>query len=487
MRRAITGLAGQNNRASAVEISPRALLHAFFKHKWLILLTFLVCSAGSTLALLHFSKPYYEGVAQLLVSPGDVQLPTDGRVPTSVVSLQERIGRAIELLAGRSLAERVVDAVGYDRLYADLARHDVDQNAARMVAVARLMKNLTVTPGQHSSIISLRFDHEEPEMAARVPNLVGQLYVDRYLGVEKDSKADAFFEDQLRTLRQKLNESEQALESFRSRNRIPVDLGEERRLASAQLAALNASLAETRTRQGELRGQIEAIGRKMAHDARIPRSYYQFKERLASLEAEENQLAAAFTSAHPRLRDVREQIRSIRERLRADGVDSSYNSASEQESFSVSLQVELSRVRGELQAAQVREAGIASRVEHARKRLASLENIDSEFNRLQTQVRTDDEAYRLFLSKVQDARIANTRDAEKVVGIRMIEEARPPALPVDSRRKVKLAAVILASAGAALGLAFLLEVLRRRVETADEVEAVLGLPMLGSIPEFEPK
>ncbi|MDT3680713.1 MAG: hypothetical protein ROZ64_18000 [Burkholderiaceae bacterium] len=468
-------------------MSPRALLHAFFKHKWLILLTFLVCSAGSTLAVLHFSKPYYEAVAQLLLSPGDVQLPTDGRVPTPVIGNEERIGRAIELLAGRSLAERVVDAVGYDRLYADLAGHEVDKDAARMVAVARLMKYLTVTPGQRSSIISLRFRHEDRELAARVPNLVGQLYVDRYLGVEKDSKADAFFEDQLHTLRQKLNESEQALESFRSRNRIAVDLPEERRLASAELASLRASVDETRTRQGELNGQIETIGSKMTHDARIPRSYYKLKERLASLEAEENELAAAFTPAHPRLRDVREQLRSLREKLRADGVDSSYGSATEQEGFNTSLQIELSRVRGELQAARVREAGLASRVEHARKRLESLETVDSEFNRLQTQVRTDAEAYRLFLSKVQDARIANVRDAEKVVGIRVIEEARPPTLPVDSRRNLKLAGGILASAGAALGLALLLELLRRRVETADDVEAVLGLPMLGSIPELEPR
>jgi len=461
------------------------LLHIFFKHKWLILLTFLVCSAGSTLAVLHLFKPYYQAVAQLLVSPGDVQLPTDGRSPASVIRAEERIGRAIELLAGRSLAERVVDVVGYDRLYADLAGHD-DQEAARIVAVARLMKNLTVTPGKHSSIISLSFDHDDPKLAARVANLVGQLYVDRYLGVEKDSKADAFFEDQLRTLRQKLDESERALESFRSRNRIAVDLGEERKLASAELSALRASLSETRTRQGELKGQTETISRKMAHDARIPRSYYKLKERVASLEAEESELATAFTSEHPRLRDIREQLRSLRDKLMADGVDSSYGSATEQEDFNVALQIELSRVRGELQAAQVREAGLASRVEHARKRLASLETIDSEFNRLQTQVRTDDEAYRLFLSKVQDARIANTRDAEKVVGIRMIEEARPPALPADSRRRLKLAAGILVSAGAALALAFLLEVLRGRVETADEVEAVLGLPMLGSIPELDP-
>lgn len=67
-----------------------------------------------------------------LVSPGDVQLSTDGRVPASVIRAEEGIGRAIELLAGRSLAERVVDVVGYDRLYADLAGHD-DQKAARIV------------------------------------------------------------------------------------------------------------------------------------------------------------------------------------------------------------------------------------------------------------------------------------------------------------------------------------------------------------------
>src|SRR5690606_14411629 len=127
----------------------------------------------------------------------------------------ERMARALQLLTGHSLAEQVVQAVGSEVLYPDLAERGYDRETAHSAAIARLVQNLSAENGGASSIVFLGFRHEDPEMAARVPNLVAELYIDRYIGVEKNPKVDAFFEEQLLVHRQRLTDSSRALEAFR--------------------------------------------------------------------------------------------------------------------------------------------------------------------------------------------------------------------------------------------------------------------------------
>src|SRR5690606_12585573 len=288
--------------------------------------------------------------------------------------------------------------------------------------------------------------------------------------VERNPKVGAFLEEQLAARSRELAESERALEEFRSRHQIATSLTEERRLVAAELAALRTSLAETQTREGELKTQIQAMSAKAHQDAGIPRSYYQLRERLAALETEESELALRVTADHPRLREIREQLGGLRDRLRSSGIESAYGSAKEQEDFNVNLQTELTRVRSELEAATVRRFALSARVEEVRARLKSLEVIDGEFNRLQARVKSNEEAHRALQSRVEEARMASVRDEEKLVGIRMIEQAQPPAAPVDSRKEAKKALGILVSAFAAFGAAFALQWSRGRIETADEVE-----------------
>jgi uncharacterized protein involved in exopolysaccharide biosynthesis len=395
------------------------------------------------------------------------------------------MARTNQLMAGRSLAEQVVETIGADVLYPNLSGRSGDHDSIRRAAAARLLDHLSVEPAGRSSIISLGFTHEDPVMAAKVANLLGELYVERYLRVEKNPRADAFFEEQLATRKQKLAESEQALETFRRQHGISVSSRSERESASAELGTARSALADVRGRQAELQSQVEALSQKLNNDARVPRSYYQLKERLATLETEESELALSVTSQHPRLREVREQIRGLQEKLKLTDAAPSYGTAAEQEQFNVNLQLELSRSRAELESARARQSTLSARVDAAQRRFASLENLDSQFNQLQAQVQAAEDAYRLYFMKVEDLRMVNARDAEKLVGVRVIESAQPPSTPLDSRSRLKILLGVLGGALAGIGTAFVLQFVRGRLETGEDVERVLGLPVLVSIAELD--
>ncbi len=474
----------EERRELAPAISVRAILHILFRRKWLIAAVFLFASVVATGVLQYLDRPRYEAAAQLLVSPAAVQLPADGHRFGPAPAPDERVARTMQLLEGRSLAEQVLDRIGLQVLYPDLADARGDPGALRERALSRFARNLSVSAGLRSSILSVEFTHENPTLAAAVPNLIGKLYVDRYLNVARQPKVDEFFEEQLALRRQRRAASEEALRAFRQRHSISGSIAEEFKAASAELETLRLGLAESRAREAELRRQLGELDARLAADSRIPRSHYRLKARLSELQAEEGEMAISLSDEHPKLREVRDRIAGLQDRLDSDGVRSPYGSEEEQEQFNVQAQVELSRLRGELEAARARQAALSARLDPVRARVQGLAGVDLEFGRLQAQVDANEQEYRLYLGKLDDLRSVSASDEENLVGIRVIEEARVPFAPVDSRMGQKIALGLVASAGLAVGAAVLLQLARGRVETVEQVERLLDLPVLATIPEL---
>ena len=83
--------------------------------------------------------------------------------------------------------------------------------------------------------------------------------------------------------------------------------------------------------------------------------------------------------------------------------------------------------------------------------------------------------------------MARAMDEEKIVGVRVIEPAQIPMYPLESRRNLTIALGLVLGAGGGIGVAFLMHFLAGRLDTREDVERVLGLPVLASIAENQLK
>jgi capsular polysaccharide biosynthesis protein len=104
---------------------------------------------------------------------------------------------------------------------------------------------------------------------------------------------------------------------------------------------------------------------------------------------------------------------------------------------------------------------------------------------LQNQVDVDGQNYQLYLSKIEESRISDAMDREKIASVSLIEPARVPFKPVSPKVLLNMVLAIFLGGFGALGLAFFLEYLNDTLERAEDVENVLQLPVLGSIPELK--
>jgi uncharacterized protein involved in exopolysaccharide biosynthesis len=416
--------------------SLKQVLHVMFKHRTLILACVICSIALAKAAELVLHKPVYSATTQLLIAPGrehvaDFSLPTGGAVPPWVrFSADEEMARTTELLTGRSLVERVVREIGPAVLYPPVPpgrwqvlpwmheRNRAHRDDELEAAIARFIDKLSAQPAGRASIIHLNFEHPDPDMAARAVNLLAVLYVERYLGVYRDDKAEAFFEEQFIDVKRKLREAEQALLDFKQRHRITSSVSEEQVFLRAMLASLQGELNETLSRQAELRSHAGELRKQMQQHGTM----------------------------YGNLRD------------------------------------ELQRNAAEAGAVRAREADVGGKVANLQARLGELERLRDAYNDLDSQLKAEQDSYKLYLNKFQESRLSGAMDKRRIASVRVIEPAHRPRNPVRS----KLESLVLFSVPLGLfggiALAFALQWVRGTMDTPADVERVLELPVLASLP-----
>jgi capsular polysaccharide biosynthesis protein len=110
-----------------------------------------------------------------------------------------------------------------------------------------------------------------------------------------------------------------------------------------------------------------------------------------------------------------------------------------------------------------------------------------ELKQLEQKIELDRENFRLYLAKLEQARISDAMDSEKIASVSLMGPARPPRKPVSPKLKLNILIGIFLGIFGSLSLALFREYLDDRIEKIEDVEGELRLPVLASIPVFEKK
>ena len=265
----------------------RDVFHLIFKRKIQILLFFVATATTVVIATL-MTKPIYRTTSQIQVKVGreNYYIPISAKSGNfrPVISHEEQINSAIEILKGQSLAEKVVEALGPTTIYKPNLDEDKggligslkkapkmlkkkinifiaklresfqsgqhEQPSAKKavlrspveIAIENLKRALAIERIKGTNLIEVSFQHEDPQIAATVTNKLASLYLERYLHIHKTSQSLNFFQKQSRILQTKLRHAEEKLMAFKSQHNV-TSLEEERSLLLKQIAELRALIS----------------------------------------------------------------------------------------------------------------------------------------------------------------------------------------------------------------------------------------------------
>ena len=494
--------------STQARFSFRDFLTAVFKRKNHIFLFFII-TVGAVVSITFLIEPKYRATTQLLVKIGRqnvYNLPSSAGERIVNSNLTNQINSAIELLKSRSLAEKALNKLGPYTVYpmkespdGEESRRPVKEFSKRSDLAKKLLKfrkELSIEGIKKSNIIEISFKHKNPEIAADVVNIFGETYLDEHIQIYKNTRSLIFFKYQSQDLQNRLEKSEKELSQFKKDNNVTI-LEQQQQLLLKQISDLRVDLNSVLSREAETKNQISEIKKQLSQ---TPETIPQGEETnqnellisrlevlLMDLRIEEKKLQTRYTPQNRLVKNVKERIAIVEAKL-AEHENKLYQKST------LGLNATYLRLKEELFLNQSKLKALAAKKEMQKGQLADYQNeikdlneMEMKLSALQQSIDLNRENYRLYHAKLEEARIEEAMDNQKINDVILMGRALPPLKPVSPKYFLNiLLGLVLGSLGG-ISLAIIGDYLDDSLEKPEDVERILQLNFLAGIPDAEKK
>src|SRR5690242_9976508 len=310
--------------------SLRDLAAVFFRHIWLLKVSFLlVFAAGMVYSII---SPSYEAKMKVLVQRGRIDpVITSTQSVTPLVQQEvseEELNSQVELLHDDDVLRKVViDAGLADRTswVSWLTGEGHDERVAR--AVKRLAGKLDVVPIRKSQIISISYKSSEPRLTAIVLRSLADAYLTKQVEIRRRTGQQTFFDEQMNQSRTGLDAAQQSLLQFLQTHQVasaPLerDLALQR-LSEAETAdmGLRGAIAESAERVRSLEGKLQELPERRVAQTRSsdnPQLQEKLKSKLLELELKRTELLTKFQPSYRLVTEIEEQIAQAKSAIHAE-------------------------------------------------------------------------------------------------------------------------------------------------------------------------
>ena len=474
--------------------------------KWLIMAVTLFCLIiGGMIA--SSAVPIYRASAKILADP---QQPNANRneqyIASALVFLYYET--QYEIINSRSIAETVVEKLGLVEKYKKVQREDKNkqvsgfsstikdiktefsalfnkENKAKKVAptdadikimlASGIQAGIEVSGGKQSQIINITYTSPDPQEAAEIINAISDAYIqfglESRLGEVKNT--ETWLGEQSTLLKQKLQESETKLSTYRSQQGL-VDTDQQQRIANTQLQSLNNELIRAQTKLSAAEEQYRAV-KNIKPGAREfyslgpvlqNKSASDMVKEEAFLSRKVNELFERYGEKHPKMIAARADLKSAQSNLATE----------------VSKVVD--NIEKNYRLAQFQVTNINELISKNRNDIQSLQTENFSLVSLERDVENNRRIYENFQISLMETSGKSQYTASNV---HIIDRATVPAAPF--KPNIKLIIVLAGVFGVFFGivLAFLREALDNTFKTPDAIEEKLKTPALGITPVVKGK
>ena len=442
------------------------------KHQWLILTFLLTVVTVVTIASFKM-KPVYEAAARVEVdkeSQGTLQFQ-DANSYDEYIDMDNYLETQTKILESETLAFltiRSLDLAKYPEFGGTSTATAFGQGGAapkRPAILGAFLGSLNVKRVPNSRLIEVRFDAEDPQLAAQVVNAHLQNYIELNFKSKYDATTQAsnWLSAELEELRIKVEKSEDARLAYERQNQI-WQIDEKQDITTQKLADLSKAVTEAQTALAEKEalyrmaaaGNVDAL--PAARDNVVIQDLLRRKSDIDEQYAEAvNQYGPNFPKVQ-RLAEQRKQVDddlANAQKTMVDGIREDFNTARSH--------VEL------LQEALDKQKTEANDLAEKLVQYHILEH-DAEANK---------QLYDGLLQKLKEAGItAGLRSSN----IRVVDPALVPTSPSRPQKARNILLAFLVGLVGGVGLAIFREYLDNTVKSPDDIEALSGLPSLAVVP-----
>lgn len=461
----------------AEELELRELLAIISKHKFLIMALFVCAIVGAFIASALMTPIYQAGTTILVESGSALENPF-----AQMLNMDKpQLGDYAELLKSRSLLYAVASKLNLVQ----------DENSPEMDELRKAVSIQTVTD---ANLIKISVESPDPQLARDLANGLAEEFIrqNELFNRTQARGAREFIAEQLEIVSAELASAEEALKNYKQEHMVFAPEEEVKAILN-QLTLLETLRAVAIVGQQEVAARLAEINKQLAGvDSRIIASttitnnplIQELKAKLTALEIELSGAREKYTDKHPTVLSLIAQIEEVKARMKreAERVVST-----ETEALNPVYQ-ELYQQAGQLMvealAMEVRLDTLAKLIAEQEQQFVQLPEKELQLANLVRNAKVSEQIYIMLRQKYEEVRIT---EAMESANVRVVNAALEPLEPIRPRKMLNVAIAAVLGLFVGVGLAFAIEFMDTTVKTAEEVEQLLELPVLGQIPSYLPE
>ena len=418
--------------------------------------------------------PMYMATARVRIDPKPIA--ASGTLDQSPsLPDQSIVDTEINVVKSRDIAAAVVDQLKLTRnpeFTEGLNDKDNPVSPAERleIVIARVMGGLKVEREKSTYLFDVTYKSKNPTTAAAVANAFAQNYI-RFTVQRRTGTATQQYEwldKRLANLSTQAKAADAALAQYQAANGLTTSGMTASTITDQQIAPLSSQLASAQATAAAARSDLNVAQAQMASGGATAASSVlnspaiaALRQNRAATQQQLSQLATRYGPKHPQTIQAQQQLAAIDQQIQDEAhriVGELQARARAADAQAGSLSGDLSRLRGE-QASNARSAVPAD----ALRRDAEAKH--NAYNQLAAVTQQVDQLAENSLSQAQ-----------------IIESAQPPLGPSSPKTKMILAGGLLVALICGFGIVTVQELLSSTFKRTEDVERVLGLPFLASVP-----
>ena len=430
---------------------------------FIILLVFIVgiCSYG--FAKIKEPVPLYE-------SNSAVKIESTTNLATALMggywAQKESLDTHAFLITSFPILKSVANAIGWINI--DLSSDEVRDSKKHFEVINRLKRMIMAEVQAGTNVINIKVISNEPDETAFIANSVATTY--RNYNIQEKNRqtfeTKAFIEEQVRLTSIKLIDAENALKTFKEKNASFLPGSQKANILSMQ-RAIESEIEKLQKTKKEFTTLLNLFNNKSENSLRkieknlyliSPDSpVYSLKQKLTDLIIKRQNLLVDFTNKHPSVVEVNDLINTIILEIKNEFISW-------------------------LNRAKSNEIVLLSKLNTLKNENMVLPEKSLKLIRLEREVKLQEELNSELKSKYQEITIHESGRIEEVT---IVKPALIPSSPfnVPSKLMIVVTGIVM---GLILGIVFAFgaELFDTSIGTIEDVEEVLGVPVLGVIPSL---